>query len=131
MSDSKTVEITSIRGLEVTEDGRYLLVRGEGNTAALHHTTFNDLLVALPNAIERSVERLNQARGVGYALHCVGWEIGLADGTTNLIMRFRLSDNAGLSFSVPFVQVPDLLTALQAVAGRMGTPPQNSNVTLQ
>jgi hypothetical protein len=117
VSEFNLVEITSIRGIEMTGDGQFLLIRADRNTAAIHQSVFNDLLVALPNAIEYSQRIAQNADAVRLALNCLGWEIGRVDGTQNLVIRFRLSEHAGLSFSVPCVQVPDMLTALSAAAG--------------
>ncbi|TKC86070.1 hypothetical protein FAZ69_22350 [Trinickia terrae] len=116
--------------MEVTGDGQYLLIRGDRNTAAIHRSVFNDLLVGLPNAIERSERMTQRSDAVRFALHCQGWEIGRIDGTQNLVIRFRLSENAGLSFSLPCFQVPDMLTALSAAAGLSQVSPQ-PQLTLQ
>ena len=130
MSEFSVVEINSIRGMEVTADGQYLLIRSDGSTAAIHQSIFKDLLVALPNAIEHSERLAQNTAGLGFALHCQGWEIGRIDGTPNLVIRFVLSGNAALSFSLPCYQVPDMLTALSGAAGVTTTPP-DSELTLQ
>lgn len=130
MSEFNLVEVTSLSGMEVTDDGQYLLMRGNGNTAAIHQSIFKDLLVALPNAIEHAERLAHNTAALGFALHCQGWEIGRIDGTAHLVIRFRLGGHAGLSFSLPCHQVPDMVTALNAAAGSPTVSP-DAELTLQ
>ena len=69
------------------------------------------------------------AREMGFALHCQGWEVGRLNGMEMVVIRFRLSGSAGLSFSLPAGQIPYLLQALGGVVA--AGEPHASNVTLQ
>ena len=53
---------------------------------------------------------------MGLALHCQGWEVGRLHGMAMVVIRFRLSGSAGLSFSLPAEQIPHLLQALGGAA---------------
>lgn len=133
MSDPSFV-LNSITDMQLTADGQYLLVHNNGDTAALHRSVLNDLLVALPNAIEHADRVLNNNQDMGFALHCQGWEVGRLNGTEMVVIRFRLSGSAGLSFSLPAAQVPYLLQALGGVVSMSAAAPGNArpnDMTLQ
>ncbi|MEX3672230.1 hypothetical protein [Paraburkholderia phenoliruptrix] len=129
MSDISTFMLNSITGMQLTADGQYLLIHGDQPTAALHRSVLNDLLVALPNAIEHADRAAHNGRETGFALHCQGWEVGRLDGMGMVVIRFRLSANAGLSFSLPAGQIPYLLQALGGVVA--AGEARASDVTLQ
>ncbi|WMY10367.1 hypothetical protein [Paraburkholderia phenoliruptrix] len=129
MSDISTFMLNSITGMQLTADGQYLLIHGDQPTAALHRSVLNDLLVALPNAIEHADRVAHNGQETGFALHCQGWEVGRLEGMGTVVIRFRLSANAGLSFSLPAGQIRYLLQALGGVVA--AGEPHASNVTLQ
>ncbi|MFB9122093.1 hypothetical protein E2553_03030 [Paraburkholderia dipogonis] len=134
MSDASTFMLDSITDMQLTADGQYLLIHGNQPTAALHRSVLNDLLVALPNAIEHADRMLHNDQEMGFALHCQGWEVGRLDGMEMVVIRFRLSGSAGLSFSLPAGQIPYLLQALGGAAGvnAAGASESRSNdMTLQ
>ncbi|MFT4067724.1 hypothetical protein [Paraburkholderia sp.] len=124
--------------MQLTADGQYLLLHGAESSAALHRSVLNDLLVALPNAIEHADRVLHNNQEMGFALHCQGWEVGRLNGMGMVVIRFRLSGNAGLSFSLPAGQIPYLLQALGGVAGMdaaaasaVASAPRPDDATLQ
>ena len=129
MSDVSTFTLNSITEMQLTADGQYLLIHGNQPTAALHRSVLNDLLVALPNAIEHADRVLHNNQELGFALQCQGWEVGRLNGMEVVVIRFRLSATAGLSFSLPAEQIPYLLQALGGVAGPSET--RANDVTLQ
>ncbi|MDT8837135.1 hypothetical protein ParKJ_06910 [Paraburkholderia fungorum] len=116
MSDPSTFVLNSISDMQLTADGQYLLIHGNQPTAALHRSVLNDLLVALPNAIEHADRVIHNDREMGFALRCQGWEVGRLHGMEMVVIRFRLSGSAGLSFSLPAEQIPHLLQALGGAA---------------
>lgn len=101
MSDPSPFLLNSITDMQLTADGQYLLIHGNQPTAALHRSVLNDLLVALPNAIEHADRVIHNNQEMGFALHCQGWEVGRLNGMGMVVIRFRLSASAGLSFSLP------------------------------
>lgn len=129
MSDVSPFMLNSISGMQLTADGQYLLIHGNQPTAAVHRSVLKDLLVALPNAIEHADRVAHDNQEMGFALHCQGWEVGRLDGLETVVIRFRLSGSAGLSFSLPAGQIPYLLQALGGAAGI--EQPQAGGVTLQ
>jgi len=133
VSDLSTLVVNSITDMQLTADGQYLLIHGHQPTAALHRSVLNDLLVALPNAIEHADRVLHDNQEMGFALHCQGWEVGRLNGTEMVVIRFRLSGSAGLSFSLPAGQIPFLLQALGGAmtATAAAVPDRASDVTLQ
>lgn len=116
MSDAAPFMLKSITDMRLTPDGQYLLIHGDQPTAALHRSVLDDLLVALPNAIEHAERLIHNDRKMGFALQCQGWEVGRLDGMDMVVIRFRLSENAGISFSLPAGQIPYLLQALDGAA---------------
>lgn len=135
MSDASPFVLNSITDMQLTADGQYVLIHGGQPTAALHRSVLNDLLVALPNAIEQADRVIHHSPQLGFALHCQGWEVGRLDGMETVLIRFLLSTNAGFSFSLPAAQIPFLLQALGGVANATGaTNPdcvRGHDVTLQ
>jgi hypothetical protein len=130
MDKSSEFAIKSIRALELSPDGQYLLIHGDQPTAALHRSVLNNLLIALPNAIECAERVIQKNADVGFALHCQGWEIGKIGGTPDIVIRFWLGGEAGISFMVPRGQIPHLQHALAAIAN-LETAPDSSGCTLQ
>ncbi|MGF6601454.1 hypothetical protein P3T23_006196 [Paraburkholderia sp. GAS448] len=116
MSERAALVVDSITGLQLTEDGLYLLLHGKQPTTAIHRSVLNELLAALPNAIEHSDRLLNKNPDTVFAFQSYGWEIGRLNGTEVAVIRFRLAGNTGLSFSVPCEQIPFLIEALNGVA---------------
>jgi len=129
VADISTFMLDSITGMQLTADGQYLLIHGNQPTAALHRSVLNDLLVALPNAIEHADRVAHDGQERGFALHCQGWEVGRLEGMGMVVIRFRLSANAGLSFSLPAEQIPHLLHALGGVVA--ANEARASDATLQ
>jgi hypothetical protein len=129
MSEVCPFVLNSISDMQLTADGQYLLIHGDQPTAALHRSVLQDLLVALPNAIEHADRVAHADREMGFALHCQGWEVGRLNGMETVVIRFRLSGNAGLSFSLPVGQIPYLLQALGGAAGMSDM--RAGDVTLQ
>ncbi|MGF6569168.1 hypothetical protein SAMN05443245_1902 [Paraburkholderia fungorum] len=117
MSEVSPFMLNSISDMQLTADGQYLLIHGNQPTAAVHRSVLQDLLVALPNAIEHADRVAHNDREMGFALHCQGWEVGRLNGQETIVIRFRLSGTAGLSFSLPAGQIPYLLQALGGAAG--------------
>jgi hypothetical protein len=130
MSEVSPFMLNSISDMQLTADGQYLLIHGNQPTAAVHRSVLKDLLVALPNAIEHADRVAHDNQEMGFALHCQGWEVGRLNGLETVVIRFRLSGSAGLSFSLPAGQIPYLLQALGGAAG-LSQQPQASGVTLQ
>jgi hypothetical protein len=129
MSEVTPFMLNSISDMQLTSDGQYLLIHGNQPTAALHRSVLEELLVALPNAIEHADRAAHRDKEMGFALHCQGWEVGRLNGLETVMIRFRLSANAGLSFSLPAGEIPHLLRALGGVAGIDES--RSNGVTLQ
>lgn len=129
MSEVSPFMLNSISDMQLTADGQYLLIHGNQPTAAVHRSVLKDLLVALPNAIEHSDRVAHDNQDMGFALHCQGWEVGRLNGLETVVIRFRLSGSAGLSFSLPAGQIPYLLQALGGAAGI--SEPHANGLTLQ
>ncbi|MGU7773789.1 hypothetical protein ACV229_26865 [Burkholderia sp. MR1-5-21] len=131
MADSVVPAVRAIKAMELTADGEFLLIHGEHATVALHRSTFNELLVALPNAIECSARISSSNGGARFALHSVGWEIGRIEESQNLVIRFYVLGGVGIGFSVPGEQVPLILEALCAAAGMSPVMAPTPGLTLQ
>ncbi|MBN3755645.1 hypothetical protein G3N95_22070 [Paraburkholderia sp. Tr-20389] len=120
MSENTTHVVDSITDLQLTEDGRYLLLHGNQPMTAIHRSVLDHLLVALPNAIEQSDRVITRNDHTAFAYQSYGWEIGRLNGTEVAVIRFRLAGNMGLSFSLPLEQIPPLIEALTGVAASAG-----------
>jgi len=129
VSEISAFLLNSITDMQLTADGQYLLIHGNQPTAALHRSVLNDLLVALPNAIEHADRVAHNDQQMGFALQCQGWEVGRLNGMGMVVIRFHLSANAGLSFSLPADQIPYLLQALGGVVA--AEEPRAGGTTLQ
>ncbi|WP_260436199.1 hypothetical protein [Burkholderia sp. Bp9143] len=117
MPDFATLKLCSVSAMEMSEDGEFLLVRGAHSALSLHRSTFNALLVALPNAIEHSARLADRHDDARVVLPTTGWEIGRIDDTPHVFVRFHLQGGPALGFSVPGGQVPAMLDALCKAAG--------------
>ncbi|WP_322027575.1 hypothetical protein [Burkholderia sp. BCC1977] len=117
MTEFATLRMCSVSAMEMSEDGEFVLVHGAHSTLSLHRSTFNALLVALPNAIEHSARRANKHDGAHFVMPSTGWEIGRIDDTPHVFVRFHLQGGPALGFSVPGGQVPAMLDALCKAAG--------------
>ncbi|WP_063906331.1 hypothetical protein [Burkholderia ubonensis] len=117
MTEFATLKMCSVSAMEMSEDGEFLLVHGAHSTLSLHRSTFNALLVALPNAIEHSARLANGNDSARFVLPTTGWEIGRIDDTPHVFVRFHLQGGPALGFSVPGDQVPAMLDALCKAAG--------------
>ncbi|WP_321819710.1 MULTISPECIES: hypothetical protein [unclassified Burkholderia] len=131
MVDSHDPAIRAIDAMEMSDDGQFLLIRGAHPTVTLHRSTFNELLIALPHAIECAERIANDNHGARFAVHSVGWEIGRIGDTTDVIVRFYVPGGAGVGFSVPGEQVPSIVEALCAAAGVTPAMPPVAGITLQ
>jgi len=134
MSERETHVVDSIADLQMTEDGLHLLLHGNQATTAIHRSVLDQLLVALPNAIEHSDRIINQNEHMAFAFQSYGWEIGRLNGTQTAVIRFRLAGNMGISFSLPCEQIAPLIEALSGVAASAGATIAHINsdaVTLQ
>src|SRR6516164_10787847 len=101
MAENVTAIVRRISSADLSADGEFLLIHDGSATAALHRSVFNDLLVALPNAMEK-IQRIDKSEAHTFTvMHARGCEVGRLDGTRHLVMRFRLSKTASLSFTVP------------------------------
>ncbi|MBN3810870.1 hypothetical protein [Paraburkholderia sp. Ac-20347] len=116
MAEDITAVLRKISSADLSADGEFLLIHDGNATAALHRSVFNDLLVALPNAMEK-IQRIEKTPAPSFTvMHARGCEIGRLDGTRHLVIRFRLSMTAGLSFAVPCEQIPGIVEALESAA---------------
>ncbi|WP_109480820.1 hypothetical protein [Paraburkholderia sp. C35] len=134
MSEPTTHVVNSIADLQMTEDGMYLLIHGNQPATAIHRSVLDQLLVALPNAIEHSDRIINGNAHTAFAYQSYGWEIGRLNGTQTAVIRFRLAGNMGISFSLPCEQIAPLIEALNGVAASVGAtvaPVRSDAVTLQ
>ena len=120
MSEHATHAVNSITDLQMTEDGMYLLIHGNQPVTAIHRSVLDQLLVALPNAIEHSDRIINNNEHMAFAFQSYGWEIGRLNGTQTAVIRFRLAGNMGISFSLPCEQIAPLIEALNGVAASAG-----------
>jgi hypothetical protein len=59
MSEGAAHIVDSMTDLQLTENGLYLLLHGNQATTALHRSVLDQLVVALPNAIEHSDRLIN------------------------------------------------------------------------
>jgi hypothetical protein len=94
--------IDSLHGFELTEDGQYLMLKGNrSDRIAVHCSVMHELLAALSNAIGSS-ERIRRKRNsVKFAMPCEAWALGKdAGGGPYLIFTFRLPGGAELSFQM-------------------------------
>jgi hypothetical protein len=117
VTDFATLKICEISAMEMSGDGEFLLVHSAHSTLSLHRSTFNALLVALPNAIEHSARLANRRDDARFIMPTTGWEIGRIDDTPHLFVRFHLQGGPALGFSVPGGQIPAMLDALCRAAG--------------
>jgi hypothetical protein len=116
MAENVTAIVRQISSADLSADGEFLLIHDGDATAALHRSVFNDLLVALPNAMEK-IQRIGNHASPSFAvMQARGCEVGRIDGTRHLVIRFRLSHTASLSFTVPCEQVPGIVEALESAA---------------
>ncbi|MBB3260659.1 hypothetical protein F4827_005699 [Paraburkholderia bannensis] len=116
MAEGVTAIVRQISSADLSADGEFLLIHDGDATAALHRSVFNDLLVALPNAMEK-IQRIDNSPTPSFTLmQARGCEIGRLDGTRQLVIRFRLSRTASLAFTVPCEQIPGIVEALESAA---------------
>ncbi|ACC72632.1 hypothetical protein PPMP20_26265 [Paraburkholderia phymatum] len=120
MSEHAAHVVNSISDLQMTEDGLYLLIHGNQPMTAIHRSVLDQLLVALPNAIEHSDRITSGNAQTAFAYQSYGWEIGRLNGTQTAVIRFRLAGNMGISFSLPCEQIAPLIEALNGVAASAG-----------
>ncbi|MFT0174838.1 hypothetical protein ACLKMY_39010 [Paraburkholderia mimosarum] len=122
MAENVTAIVRQISSADLSADGEFLLIHDGSATTALHRSVFNDLLVALPNAMEK-IQCIDKSQAPSFALmHARGCEVGRLDGTRHLVIRFRLSKTASLSFMVPCEQIPGIVEALETAAHHEATP---------
>ncbi|WP_321914531.1 MULTISPECIES: hypothetical protein [unclassified Paraburkholderia] len=116
MAENVTAIVRQISSADLSADGEFLLIHDGSATAALHRSVFNDLLVALPNAMEK-IQRINKSEAPSFALmHARGCEIGRLDGTRHVVIRFRLSQTACLSFTLPCEHIRGIVDALESAS---------------
>ena len=132
MSQTVALAIDSLHGFELTEDGQYLMLQSnQPDRIALHCSVMHQLLAAVSNAIGWS-ERIRQKKqSVKFAMPCEAWEIGKDAGDApHLVMTFRLSGGAELSFQVPRSQARHM-TEVLAVATGLAPADDTSGIRLQ
>src|ERR1700754_3892184 len=119
MVPPSAVAIDSFKGFELTEDGQYLMVKGNrSDRIALHCSVMHELLAALSNAIGSSERIRHKKKSVKFAMPCEAWALGKdAGGAPYLIFTFRLPGGAELSFQLHRSQAAHLTEVLALATG--------------
>jgi hypothetical protein len=132
MSPPLAFAIDSLHGFELTDDGQYLMVKGNrSDRIALHCSVMHELLAALSNAIGSSERIRHKKKSMKFAMPCEAWALGRdAGGAPYLIFTFRLAGGAELSFQLHrsqaahMTEVLALATGLAKVGDIAGLRPQ-------
>jgi hypothetical protein len=111
--------IDSVRDFELTDDGRYLMLKANQTySIALHCSVMHELLAALSNAIGVSERIRSKKKSVKFAMPFEAWEIGKDAGTVaHLILTFRLPGGAELSFRMQRAEAAHMTEVLALASG--------------